>query len=594
MQDGIETGQHDPSVFQTRLLIGLIQGVLLFVLLRISSTQLWPATVPLLYSPLVGITLLAPPLLIVSCAYIPVRRLMLWLLPIAVLIALVAGYAEWRSADLSAMAGGASRYEAGPAIALMVPLLFVVWSLIQASDQDKRWPAAYTTYFETGWKLFIQHLFVTVFVGVFWLILWLGVGLFMMLNMDFLRTIVRSDWFWLPATTLIMACGFHLTDVRPGIVSGIRNLLLSMLSWLLPLLTGLVAAFLISVPLAGFDLLWKTRFATALLLGTCVVLVVLINTAFQDGSRAESTHKLLRHSARLAAVLLLPLALIAAYALSLRVGQYGWSPDRIFAALCVVIALFYAVGYLWAVLEPLKRRNGEWLPRVAIVNIYAAVLMVVLGLAVLTPVADPARVSVSSQLGMLESGRIPAAQFDFKFLRFEGVRYGTEALARLADSPDVVIGSKAREARALTHRWAQSSLQQPELAEQLLLRTPGKIWPQGFLDTTWSNTEPKWQLPACLREAKRHCDAYIGDFSGEKRGEVLLVPHDYGRAVLLSDRDGSWRPVRTFEIPGKCARLRDDLAVGKFQPTPAQGMDLMVGNIRLRAESVQPERSKCE
>ena len=593
MQDGIETGQHDSPVLKTRLLIGLIQGVLLFVLLRVSSMQLWPATVPLVYAPLLGITLLTPPLLIVSCAYIPIRRLLQWLLPIALLVALVAGYAEWRSEDMSAVARGADRYESGAAIALMVPLLFIAWSLIQASEQDKRWPAAYTTYFETAWKLFIQHLFVTVFVGVFWLILWLGVGLFMMLNMEFLRTIVRSDWFWLPATTLIMACGFHLTDVRPGIVSGIRNLLLSMLSWLLPLLAGLVAAFLISVPLAGFELLWKTRFATALLLGTCAVLVVLVNTAFQDGGRAAQTHALLRLSARLAAVLVLPLALIAAYALSLRVGQYGWSPDRIAAALCIAVALFYAGGYLWAVLEPLRKDRGAWLPRVAIVNIYASVLIVVLGLAVLTPLADPARVSVSSQLGMLESGRTPVGQFDFRFLRFEGARYGKEALARLAGT-EGLIGSKARAALALTNRWETPALPQPELAKQLRLRTPGKIWPQGFLDADWIGTEPKWQIPACLREPKRNCDAYVGDFSGENRSEVLLVPHDYSTAVLFSDRDGSWRPERTFDVPGKCPRLRDDLAVGKYQPTPAQGMDLMVGNVRLRAESVQPERSKCE
>ena len=594
MQDGTVTAQHDPSVFRYRLWIGLCQGLLLFALLRLHGWKLWPATEPLIYAPLVVITLLLPSLLIVSTGHIEWRRLLRLILPVALVLALTAGYADWRLGDGDLPSAFESRYQGILSACYLAPLLFIAWVLIQAAEHDKRWPGDYTSYFELAWKLAIQHLFAAVFVAAFWLVIWLGVFLFMMLKLSFLRSLVTHDWFWLPATTLAVACGLHLSDVRPNIVSGIRNLLLSMLSWLLPLLAALVAAFLVAVPLAGFELLWSTRFATTLLLSTCVVLVVLINSAFQDGTRSEQVHRLLQHTARLAAVLLLPLVLIAAYALNLRVTQYGWSPDRISAALAVVIALFYAVGYLWVVIEPLLKRSDEWLPRITLVNLYASVLIVVLGVAMLTPVLDPARLSVKSQVAMLESGRRPPAQFDFKFLRFDSVRYGKEALARLADSSDAVISDKARVAMALKTRMQYMAPPPAELAEQLILRTPGKIWPQGFLDTDWANHEQKWQLPVCMREGQHRCDAYVGDFSGEGNGEVLLVPQDYGTAVLFSDSTGSWRAVSIFDIPGKCARLRDDLAVGKFAPVVPQGMDLMVGNMRLRARSTQPERSKCE
>lgn len=584
MQEGREGGAPEAAVLRTRMLIGLIQGAALCILL-----QLRAEIAPLMYAALSGVVVLVPMPLLVSIGYMSRRRLILWLAPIAGVVAFVAAHAEWRGQGVA----GANSYDVGFALTLMAPLLFIVWSLVLASERDRRWPAAYASYFENAWKLAVQLLFAAVFAGAFWLVMGLGVGLFMMLKIRLLFDLIRHDWFWLPATTLVVAGGLHLTDVRPGIVNGIRNLLLTMLSWLLPLLTVIVAAFLIAVPLAGFELLWKTRFATALLLGACAVLVVLINTAFQDGAADKPAHRLLQQAARLACVLLLPMVLIATYALNLRVGQYGWSPDRIFAAAGIGVAFAYAAGYLWAMVEPLLRRNGEWLPRIASVNLYASLLTVALGLAILSPLADPARLSVNNQLARLASGKTPATQFDFRFLRFDAARYGKAALDQLAADADPVISDKARTAQALNNRWQSQMLPQPVLVEQLQLRTPGKIWPQGFLDTAWASHAQKWQLPACLREPERRCDAFIGNFSGADENEVLLVPQDFGYAAALSDRDGSWQLVTTFELPGKCPKLRDDLAVGRFQRVAPVETDLMVGSTRLRAKSAQPERIKC-
>jgi hypothetical protein len=195
---------------------------------------------------------------------------------------------------------------------------------------------------------------------------------------------------------------------------------------------------------------------------------------------------------------------------------------------------------------------------------------------------------------MLHAGQISAEHFDFKFLRFEGVRYGKTALDALAADSSASVSEKAKVAQALKNRWETVPALPPELSEQLTLRTPGKIWPTGFLDVAWASSESNRRLPACLREAKRRCDAFVGAFSGTGRDEVLLVPQDYGTAALFSDSDGSWRLLSTFETPGKCQRLRDDLAIGKFQQVPPQGMDLMVGDIRLRAERPRADRIKCE
>ena len=45
---------------------------------------------------------------------------------------------------------------------------------------------------------------------------------------------------------------------------------------------------------------------------------------------------------REAGVLLAPMIVLAAYALWLRIGQYGLTPDRVVAVACVVAGLVYA------------------------------------------------------------------------------------------------------------------------------------------------------------------------------------------------------------------------------------------------------------
>jgi hypothetical protein len=60
----------------------------------------------------------------------------------------------------------------------------------------------------------------------------------------------------------------------------------------------------------------------------------------------------------------LPVVLVGIYALGLRVAQYGWTADRVIAAACLLVALFYAAGYLWA-----ASQYDTWLRPVTTVNV---------------------------------------------------------------------------------------------------------------------------------------------------------------------------------------------------------------------------------
>ena len=100
------------------------------------------------------------------------------------------------------------------------------------------------------------------FAGAFWLLLFLGAALFNIIGLSFLGDLIEQGWFALPLTGLAFATAVHLTDVRDGLIRGVRTIALMLLSWLLLVLTVLVGGFLAALPFTGLDGLWETGSAT--------------------------------------------------------------------------------------------------------------------------------------------------------------------------------------------------------------------------------------------------------------------------------------------------------------------------------------------
>src|SRR5208282_3310378 len=142
-----------------------------------------------------------------------------------------------------------------------------------------------------------------IFVGVFWGVLYLGAALFNLIGIDAIEKLIEHRWFAIPATALAFSAAVHLTDVRAGLVRGTRTLVLVLLSWLLPLMAIIAAGFLASLLFTGLEPLWKTRFAAGYLLTAAGILVILINTAFQDGDAARRPTAILRYAGSLASFL---------------------------------------------------------------------------------------------------------------------------------------------------------------------------------------------------------------------------------------------------------------------------------------------------
>lgn len=113
-------------------------------------------------------------------------------------------------------------------------------------------------------------------------------------------------WFSIPTSTLATAAALHVTDVRAGLVRGVRTLVLVLLSWLLPLMALIGAGFLVGLVFTGLEPLWKTQHAAAILLSAAALLIVLLNAAYQDGHPERAAPKILHYAGTLAALLLFP------------------------------------------------------------------------------------------------------------------------------------------------------------------------------------------------------------------------------------------------------------------------------------------------
>src|SRR5262249_24598394 len=206
----------------------------------------------LVFAPLLAVAMLVPIVVLVGLGNLRPRTLVPWAVVAAALCAGLAFHDLFRDPVAWRIAPSARLWLA------LVAVLFITHSLIQAGDADRKWLAGYPRYFDVSWTLAVQLVLAACLVGVFWGVLWLGAELFRLIKIEFLADLIGRRWFWIPITALVFAYAIHLTDLRAGLVRGTRALSLTLLSWLLPVLTVLTVAFLLALPFTGLEPLWNT------------------------------------------------------------------------------------------------------------------------------------------------------------------------------------------------------------------------------------------------------------------------------------------------------------------------------------------------
>ena len=244
-------------------------------------------------------------------------------------------------------------------------------------------------------------------------------------------------------------------------------------------------------------------------------------------------------------------------------------------------AVAYAIGAFWP----------RWMKPLEIGNIASAVVVMAVGVALFTPIADPARLSVDDQMRRLASGRVAPEQFDVMFLRFDGARYGQEALRRrVADTPSEArgaLGERAQAALDQEHRW-----QGPAYAEKpfvITMRPESAVLPEGF-----ASDRVTGMVQSLCVEATAPCDGYLMDLNSDGTAELIVGAYGTFYAYARAS-DATWVQVGQFDVD---ADGQDALRRGQARVVPALVGDLMLGDRRVtlsrQYESAWPAATTTE
>ena len=195
------------TVAIARFIVGLAQGALLYAVYNALQHKAWPATDGQIFAPLLLVSIFLPIILVSGLGHITFKRLVLWTAAATVIVWAVGFYDVWRLAPDGINWMGYRRDTHGimpsaQAFFFTGVGLFIAHSLVLAATADKHWIAGYPSYFEVAWKLAIQIKFSALFVGVLWLVLWLGTSLFVLVKLDFLKDLLQEPWFSFRITAL--------------------------------------------------------------------------------------------------------------------------------------------------------------------------------------------------------------------------------------------------------------------------------------------------------------------------------------------------------------------------------------------------------
>jgi hypothetical protein len=336
------------------------------------------------------------------------------------LAAVVAALVSLAGLRHASVAGLADQPDVG-VMAFVLALLPMPF-LIAAAGQGWR---HYPTLFTQAWGIFVRVSLAWIFVGLVWGIILLSMTLFNLVGLTLIEDILDIAIMPFLITGLTLGLALAVVTELSDYVSPF--LILRLLRLMLPPVLLVLAVFLLALPLRGLSGLFGGLSAAVTLLAMVAAGATLVTSAI-DQADPEATQASLMRRAAQALALILPLpAGLAAWSVALRVIQYGWTPERMFAAAVVVVGFGYGASYAVAVL-----RGAAWMAHIRRANVWMALGVIGLSALWLTPVLDTNRISAQSQLARYQASGDPAV-LDLWAIRHWGLA-GEAVIASLQEA----------------------------------------------------------------------------------------------------------------------------------------------------------------
>jgi len=287
------------------------------------------------------------------------------------------------------------------------------------------------------------------FTGLTFLLLFLLGSLFDAIGIDLLRRALEEGWFaWMVAGGAFGAASAVLRERAP-LLGTLQRLVMLVFSVLAPVLAFALAVYLVALPITGFGGLWKSGLPeTPLLLSAAGFCFVFLNAIIGDRPEERKPGRLWRLTEGVLLFAVLPLGVLAAISMGMRVGQYGWTPERLWGVIASIVAIAFGAANWLAV----TRRRFEFDRNLRDYQKWLAAALCGVALLLALPIVDFGAISTRSQLARLEHAKVAPDRFDWTALAFDFGPSGRRALEKIRAGGGR-SGRLAAEALASTNRY---------------------------------------------------------------------------------------------------------------------------------------------
>jgi len=306
-----------------------------------------------------------------------------------------------------------------------------------------------------------------------------------------------------------------------------------------------------------------------------MIMLFFTNAVYQDGREATPYPQII-HRLIFGGLAVMPIvSALSFYGLSLRIEQYGWSVERCWAFVVWLILSLFAVGYVVSIV----RRRDQWTGDLARVNTGMGLVVLALMLLANSPVLDFRKISLSSQLGRVESGEIELQDFDFWYTKQHLVRPGYLAMQKMKqDIGDSDPQLLSRIENPVRRAFAVSLEQSEKMWANMQYRPEPFEVPDALKAIMGTSSRPMTRTDPLLVRA---------DLNDDGQYEYLLLSiHDYG--VGFSQfyylTDAGWQTGQLQNTAWQQNRdgVKELLESGEIEVVEPRFKNIEIGGIVLR------------
>ena len=517
------------------IFIGLLQGTLCYLLM----TYLAPHNDGWLFYGMPATIAITSALLLTVVSF-KQRALWYWMALIFIVVLAMSVWLKWQVEDSDKWRQHEVFMFYGWRLLLMA-MLALPW--IQYSLHVSREQARYPHFYRQLWLNALTLLIVFVANGLFWLVLLLWSEMFKLVGIPFFSTLFfDTDWFGYVAFGLITALAVVLARTQSRLVTAVQKLLTFIATGLLPLVALLALMFILTLPFTGLEAISQRVSAAGLMSTLTLLLLLLIAIVREPQKEALPYPGALRYLIKCSLIVAPIYMLIAGWSLWVRIQQYGWTPERLYGVLVVVVLLVWSFGYLASILR--RGRNPLELqgPVILGVSLLALGLLVLLS----SPVIDAWRISVNSHMRLYHSGKIKPDQVSLYMLDHSG-KPGRAALEAL--QKDVAFNQDSKHRRDLNsllqgRRDPVKELTATQLVSKVVM-APGSQKPD---DAFWAFVKTQgYRITSCAEQ--NACVLVSQDLNADGHPEQVLYAFGDGESLVFGMQKNKWDLLAVARLP---------------------------------------------